>query len=143
MDSAYLSAFAALAGSAIGASASFATTWLTQHAQTRALLAGQRRNKRETLYGEFIDEATRRFADAYFHQLDDVSKMVPIYGIVSKIRLFGSLDVVRQAEAVIVEIEATYDTPLATIKEARAYSQSHSKEPLRAFSESCRADLGG
>jgi len=33
MNNAYIPAVAALAGSAIGALASFATTWLTQHAQ--------------------------------------------------------------------------------------------------------------
>ena len=36
MNSAYISAIAALAGSGIGAVASFATTWLTQDAQERA-----------------------------------------------------------------------------------------------------------
>lgn len=36
MNPAYLSAFSALAGSAIGAVTSLATTWLTQYAQTRA-----------------------------------------------------------------------------------------------------------
>lgn len=143
MNSAYLSAISALAGSAIGALASFATTWLTQHAQNRALLLGQMRNKRETLYGEFIDEAVRLFADAYLHQLDDFSKLVHIYGIVSKIRLFGSPDVIKQAEAVIVEIKATYDAPLASVKEARVYAESHSANPLQAFSDCCRADLGG
>ena len=34
MNPAYLSAFSALAGSAIEAIASLATTWLAQHAQT-------------------------------------------------------------------------------------------------------------
>ena len=38
MSSAYISAIAALAGSGIGAVASLATTWLTQHAQARAAL---------------------------------------------------------------------------------------------------------
>jgi hypothetical protein len=36
MNDAYMSGIAALAGSAIGALASFATTWLTQHSQERA-----------------------------------------------------------------------------------------------------------
>ena len=49
---------------------------------------------------------------------------------------------IKQAEAVLIEIEATYDTPLASIKEVGNYAEAHGKNPLRAFSESCRADLG-
>ena len=56
MDAAYISAFAALAGSAIGTFASFATTWLTQHAQKRATRLAREMNPRERLYGEFVDE---------------------------------------------------------------------------------------
>ena len=64
MEAAYTSAFAALAGSAIGTFASFATTWLTQHAQERATRLAQEMSRRERLYGEFIDEASRLLADA-------------------------------------------------------------------------------
>ena len=56
MDNAYVSALAALAGSAIGAIASFATTWLTQHGQARAQRVAQAIARREHLYSEFIDE---------------------------------------------------------------------------------------
>ena len=69
MDAAYISAFAALAGSAIGASASFVTTWLTHHAQQRATRLEQERSRRERLYGEFVDEVSR-LADALTHHLE-------------------------------------------------------------------------
>ena len=43
MDAAYISAFAALAGTAIGGLTSFVTSWMTQHSQARALrLASER-----------------------------------------------------------------------------------------------------
>ncbi|GBD49843.1 hypothetical protein [Methylopila sp. Yamaguchi] len=58
MDAGYISALAALAGSAIGALASLDTTWLTKHAQERATLLVQDRARREALYGEFIQEAS-------------------------------------------------------------------------------------
>jgi hypothetical protein len=48
-DAPYISALSALAGSAIGALATFATTWLTQHSQERATLLVQDRARRETL----------------------------------------------------------------------------------------------
>ena len=56
MDAAYISTVAALAGSAIGALASIATTWVVQHS-TRAPQRAQDRARREALYGEFMREA--------------------------------------------------------------------------------------
>src|SRR6266436_1284128 len=87
MNSAYISAFAALAGSGIGAIASFATTWLTQDAQARAQRFAQAMTRRERLYGEFIEEASRLFTDALTHQFDDPSKFVRLYALVGKLRL--------------------------------------------------------
>ena len=49
MNNAYIPAIAALAGSAIGALASFATTWLTQHSQERAQRYAQVMTLREQL----------------------------------------------------------------------------------------------
>ena len=99
MDAAYVSALAALAGSAIGALASLATTWLTQHAQARTTLRLQDRARREALYGEFIREASKLFVDAFEHELDDPSKLLQLYAIVSTIRLFGQPRTVAAAAA--------------------------------------------
>ena len=89
MDAGYISAMAALAGSAIGALTSLTTSWLTQHAQARATLRVQDRARREALYGEFIREASKLFVDAFEHELDDPAKLLQLYAIVSTIRLFG------------------------------------------------------
>ena len=77
MDNAYISTFAALAGSGIGAVASFATTWLTQDAQQRAQRFAQAMTRREHLYGEFIEEASKLFTDALAHELDESIKICP------------------------------------------------------------------
>ena len=69
MDVGYISALSALAGSAIGALASLATTWLTQNSQMRITLRTQDRARREALYSEFIREASKLFADAITHEL--------------------------------------------------------------------------
>ncbi len=58
MDPAYLSAFAALAGSTIGGLTSLATSWLTQHVQFRAQLFTHDITRREELYKDFIEEAS-------------------------------------------------------------------------------------
>ena len=74
MNPATLSALAALAGSAIGALASFATTWLTQHHQDHTQRINQEASRRERLFGEFIDEASRTYADGMIQErLDDPS----------------------------------------------------------------------
>jgi hypothetical protein len=46
MDTAYISALAALAGTAIGSLASFATSWVTQQAQTRTQRKAAERDAR-------------------------------------------------------------------------------------------------
>src|SRR5260370_11112994 len=111
MDNAYMSAVAALAGSAIGALASFATTWLTQHSQERAQRFAQAMTRREHLYGEFIEEASKLFTDALTHQLDEPSKFVRLYALVGNLRLCASANVIVKAEEVMRLIFETYNRP--------------------------------
>ena len=98
MNVAYLSAFSALAGSAIGGVASIATTWLTQHSQDRSQRHAQSVGRRERLYGDFIDEASMLHIDALTHDQFDPSKFVQIYATIAKLRLFASTNVVSKAE---------------------------------------------
>jgi hypothetical protein len=53
MEAAYISALAALAGTAIGGLTSFATSWMTQQAQTRSQRLAAEKEKREDLFGRF------------------------------------------------------------------------------------------
>jgi hypothetical protein len=140
MGAGYVSALAALAGSAIGALASFGTTWLTQHTQTRAQQIVQDRTRREALYGDFIDEASRLFADALAHDLDDAGKLVRLYAILSRIRLFSSPEILEKADVVMHAIIDTYYAPNRDFHK-RSDLDDHAVDPLRMFSESCRADL--
>ena len=59
MEAAYISALAALAGTAIGGLTSFATSWTTQQAQVRAQQLANERDKREALFGRFLEEAAK------------------------------------------------------------------------------------
>ena len=141
MNSAYISAIAALAGSGIGAVASFATTWLTQDAEERTRRVAQRVTRREHLYGEFIEEASRLFTDALTHELDDPSKFVRLYAMVGRLRLLAPANVIASAEQVMQRIVETYYLP------NRDFSNPEEKprediDMLRAFSEACRQDLG-
>ena len=61
MEAAYISAFAALAGTAIGGLTSFATSWTTQQSQARAQRLAAERDNRAALFGRFLDEAAKLY----------------------------------------------------------------------------------
>jgi hypothetical protein len=65
MDSATLSAAAALGSSLIGAASTLAASWLTQGGQLRANALINESAKREALYAEFIIETSKRLAGAF------------------------------------------------------------------------------
>jgi hypothetical protein len=143
MDAALLSAFSALAGSAIGALSSLVTTWMTQNAQNRTTYLNQQRAKREALYSEFIDEASRLFTDALSHEMEDLSKLVHLYSIQNKIRLFASQEIVDRTKEVMEAIIAAYYAPSRKFTRAEEIiNHSGELDPLQGFSESCRAELG-
>lgn len=141
MNPAYLSALSALAGSAIGAIASLATTWLTQHAQTQAQHRSQLQTKREALYGDFIDEATRLFADAIEHDLTDAANLVRIVGLLNRLRLFAPAEVVTDAEAILATIIDTYESPSIGAVRGVELAKTKFSKPLGKFAEDCRRDL--
>ena len=141
MEASYISAVFALAGSAIGALASFVTTWATQASQARAARRMQDRAHREALYGEFIQEASRLFVDAFEHELEDPAKLVHLYAIVSTIRLFGSPATLLEAEKVMTQIGATYFEPNKDVRLFAEIAPAGELDPLFAFSKACREEL--
>ena len=98
MDTAYISALSALGGATIGGLASFGSSWLTQRTQLRFSHHEAVKAKREALYAEFVDEASRRYGDALGHQKDDVADLVRIYGLIGRIMLVAPRAVVTAAE---------------------------------------------
>jgi hypothetical protein len=56
-------------------------------------------------------------------------------------RVLSRPDVVEKAEAVVQTIVETYFAPNKTFPELRELMNSHAIDPLRAFSEICRAEL--
>jgi hypothetical protein len=79
---------------------------LVELAEARATLRVQDRARRGALYGEFIREASKLFADAFEHELDDPAKLVRLYAIVSTVRLFGQPQTLKAAERVMNQIGA-------------------------------------
>ena len=73
MEQAYFSALAALAGSVIGGATSLGASWLTQRTQVRAEEVAHDVARREDLYKDFIEEASKLYADALEHDKADTS----------------------------------------------------------------------
>jgi hypothetical protein len=141
MDTAYISAFAALAGSAIGGLTSFATSWTTQQTQVRAQRLAAEKEARAALFGRFLDEAAKLYSDALQSRRDDITGLVGIYALINRMRLLSSPSVVEAADTVARIIVDTYLAPNITLEEMRANWIDRHVDPLRDFSEACRQEL--
>jgi hypothetical protein len=141
MNTVYLPAIAALSGSAIGGLTSFASAWLTQYRQDRANRLSGEKARRQKLYKQFIDETSKLYADSLVHDQAEVSALVSVYALVSRMRVVSSSAVIEKAEAVVLLILDTYSVPNKTFSDLRDLMSSPAVNPLRAFSEECRAEL--
>ena len=137
------SALAALSGSVVGALAAIVTTYLTLHTQERTERFAQGMARKEKLYGEFIEEASRLYSDAITHKLDEVSKFVHLYALVSKLRLFAPHDVISAADEVMRRILMNREAPKKDQDLSVAIRQGREREIdlLRASSEACRSEM--
>ena len=140
MNPASLPALAALTGSAIGALASFASTWLSQSAQLHSQRRAQSYARREKLYGDFINEAAKLFADASARELDDVAKIGTLYAMRSRMRLFAPPDVMEAADEAITRIVQMYNNENLTPRQVVNLDRA-SMDVLEQFTEFCRRDL--
>lgn len=140
MTGASASALAALAGSAIGGLATLSTTWLSQNYQTRSARFAQESTRRERLFGEFIDQASKLYVDALVHSLDDPTKFIEIYALIGKLRLFATPKTVAEAERLIELIVEIYDRPPLDLHDLQRMDRDRF-DLLRPFAEACRAEL--
>jgi hypothetical protein len=141
VEAAYISALAALAGTAIGGLTSFATSWTTQQAQARAQRLAAERDARAVLFGRFLEEAAKLYSDALQSRQDDMTRLIGIYALTNQIRLISSPQVVDDADTVCRIIIDTYLAPNITMEEMRANWTDRHVDPLRDFSEACRQEL--
>jgi hypothetical protein len=125
-----ITALAAIAGSLVGALGSAVGTWITARHQDRRDLLGKQIARREALYSDFIGESASLLIDAMQHNADDVQKMLPVYALVSRIRLSSSESVLQEAEEVIRTIVRTYPEPNLTAEQIESQA-TNGKDPLR------------
>src|ERR1700722_7378951 len=141
MDLAYLSALAGLTGSAIGGATSFFASWLGQSNQLRAQLLLNDKGNRQQVYREFIDEASSLYIDALTRDTPDLSKMIKLYALVSRMRILSSPEVIEEADQVARLIVESYPQPAKTFDDIRIMVNEHTLDPLYKFSEACRQEL--
>jgi hypothetical protein len=140
MNSAMALALAAIAGSLVGALGSASATWISARHQDRRDLLGKQIARREALYSDFIGESARLLVDAMQHNASDLQKMLPVYALLSRIRLSSSGSVLKEAEQVINTIVSTYPQPNLTPEQIESRAMS-GQDPLRQFSDTCRIEL--
>jgi hypothetical protein len=143
MDTAIVSAMAAVFGGLVGGSATVATAWITQKTQSKREMISMEIRKRETLYGEFISECSKLIMDSFARTLDKPETLLPAYALLNRIRLKASNAVLKEAEHILQQITEQYFSPNLSIEEMRALVRSawESSDPLKSFGEACRAEL--
>ena len=142
MDPAILSAASALAGSLIGGVSSLAASWLTQRRQFRTQTLVHEAVKRETLYAEFIIEASKRLTDAWSHQAESPEVLAGLYSALERMRLTSSTEVIRVADEVVRRVIEAYAEANKTFDELPELVRKEDEfDPLRDFAEVCRTEL--
>ena len=64
-----------------------------------------------------------------------------MYGLLSRIRLISSDEVLKEAEACIRQIVELYRRPNMTADQFHAALEANELDPLREFSTACRKEL--
>ena len=143
METAYVSALAAIGGSAIGGFASLMASWVTHHTQFTEKTLTASRNRRVKIYRAFISEASKLYADAYQHEEGDLANLVNLYALLSEMRIVSSPAVVESAERTMRAIIDTYLSPNQSFKEVVQALGGDAANPMRDFGKSCRDELHG
>jgi hypothetical protein len=143
MDSSLISAGAALGGAAIVGVMSFLGVWTAKRKEVRAQWLVQDRLRRQQLYKEFIQVASKCFVDALQHEKPDIASLVAIYEKMSRMRVISSPKVLANAEQVLRRIIDALSEPAVTLTndKVREMFETGSADVLRNFSESCRAEF--
>ena len=111
---------------------------------TRAIqraAAGRRSQQAGRVVQDFIDEASRWYADAFEHDKAEIANLVGLYALVSRMRVFSSTEVVASADRVVRTIIEAYLPPNKTFRDLTAVIDNDTMNPLQDFSNACRDEL--
>ena len=141
MEASVISALAALAGTAVGGLTSVAANWLTHRNQIRAQSLQHEKNRRQILYRDFIEEASKCYIDALQHDEANVPGLVGLYAKLSRMRVLSSKPVVDTAESITRKILDAYLEPDKSFAELRDMAKNGTIDLLREFSTACREEF--
>ncbi len=139
MSIVYIPALAAFGGSAFGAVSTIVTGWFSRRRRLRERHHARSFSKRERLYRDFIEEASRLYADALVNEKSEIPQLVSLYALVGRMRILSSDEVVHAAERAGRLIIETYLSPNRTFVDLPQFLEE--MDPLRDFGEACRREL--
>src|ERR1700677_1597539 len=141
MDNTMTSIFAARGGSVIGASTPVLSNFVLQRSLTQRELANRELAQREELYSEFIRQGTLCYTKALSQSLDNLDKIVAMYALVNRIRLFASTSVLEAAEAFVKKLVERFGEKNMSLDQIRSVALEQHADPLNDFALKCRAEL--
>jgi len=143
MDASAISALAALMGTAVGGLTSVLANWLSHRLHVRAQWLQHEKNRRQILYRDFIEEASKCYIDALQHHESDadIPSLVGLYAKLGRMRVVSSRSVLHSAEHITRKIMDTYLEPDKSFVELRDMARNGTIDLLREFSEACREEF--
>jgi hypothetical protein len=144
IDSALLSPLSALLGALMGGAASLIAAIYTHRSAERLRRVASEIAKRETVYADFLMHSSNLLLRAY--TTDDLvltGEEQHLIGLINRMRIFASADVVDTADAVLKAIVEISLKPSVALRQLAkdALSKNPEPDPLVTFSLVCRADL--
>ena len=140
-DSVAFSAYAAVGGSLVGATASVLSSYLLQAGTTRREFLHRSIQARQKLYAHFIKDAAELYSDAMANSNGDLTRVINLYATISRMRLVASQQVVSAAIDVITAILHRYGQSNVTLVELQSNAIARAADPLAGFSQACRHEL--
>ena len=148
MDGGLSNGLAAIMGALVGGLASLASTWVSERSRHKRDLLQREITRREAAYSDFINNASKLYVASATHNINDgdanleseLEGAVSLYGIASRIRLFASDRVIKEAEAVLDLILIQFGAENISVEELREKNLNE-RDPLKPFSVSCRREL--
>ena len=131
MDASIISALAALTGAAVGGLTSGMAAWLNHRSQLRTEWILHEKSRRQTLYRDFIEEASKCYIDALQHDKAEAERDAAL----------SSKPVIHCAEDVARKILDTYLEPDKSFVELREMAIDGTIDLLRGFSDACRDEF--
>lgn len=141
MDPGVLSTLSALAGTVIGAVSSLGTTWITTQSKTRAERRAAEIAKREDIYGRFIDDLSKLYANALTTVGVDYDRLSSAYALKGRITLYASQPVADSAQHAIRFVVDLAIGPTRSDAEMRAIMDKDGADVIGDFANACRAEL--